>query len=160
MIAFNRIGPVNAAHHTGMLQTILRQEWGFTGVVSTDMMNNKYYFIPEAMVMAGITQVADFAQDDAHINGNEDGTADKTWGYISLESVKGDADLVEQARQNLKYQLYTYANSAIMNIQTVKVATWWDNALSTITTVSAVLMVVSAAAWLGLSLVPGKKKEV
>ena len=159
MIAFNRIGPVNAAHHTGMLQTILRQEWDFTGVVSTDMMNNKYYFIPEAMVMAGITQVADFAQNDAHINGNEDGTADKTWGYISLESVKGDADLVEQARQNLKYQLYTFANSAIMNIRTERVNTWWDDALSTTSTVCGVLTAVFAAAWLVLTFIPEKKKE-
>lgn len=159
MISFCRIGAINASHHTGMLQTILREEWGFTGVVSTDMMNNARYFIPEAMVMAGITQVADFAQDDNHINAGEGGV-DKTWSYISVDSVKGDADLVEQARQNLKYQLYTYANSAIMNIQTVRVETWWDNALSTITTVCGVVLAVATVAWLGLSLVPEKKKEV
>lgn len=158
MISFCRIGAINSSHHVGMLQTILRDEWGFTGVVSTDMMNNAYYFIPEAMVMAGITQVADFAQEDNHINAGEGGV-DRTWAYISVESVSGDADLVEQARQNLKYQLYTYANSAIMNIQTVRVDTWWDNALSTVTTVCGILLAVSAVAWLGLSFVPEKKKE-
>jgi beta-glucosidase len=159
MIAFNRIGPVNAAHHVGMLQTILRQEWGFTGVVSTDMMNNKYYFCAEPMVMAGITQVADFAQNDNHINGSKDGTCDKTWPYISVETVKNDSEFVEQARQNLKYQLFTYANSAIMNIQTVRVQTWWDTALANVTTFSAIALAVSAVAWLGLSFVPEKKKE-
>ena len=159
MISFCRIGAINSSHHVGMLQTILRQEWGFTGVVSTDMMNNAYYFIPEAMVMAGITQVADFAQNDNHINGSADGTCDKTWAYISVDSVKGDADLVEQARQNLKYQLFTYANSAIMNIQTVRVATWWDNALATTTNVCAIALAVAVVAWLGLSFVPEKKKE-
>ena len=159
MISFCRIGAINSSHHVGMLQTILRQEWGFTGVVSTDMMNNKYYFIPEAMVMAGITQVADFAQNDNHINGSEDGTCDKTWAHISIDSVKNDADLVEQARQNLKYQLFTYANSAIMNIQTVRVATWWDNALATTTNVCTIALVVAVVAWLGLSFVPEKKKE-
>ena len=158
MIAFNRIGPVNAAHHVGMLQTILRQEWGFTGVVSTDMMNNKYYFCAEPMVMASITQVADFAQEDNHINAGEGGV-DKTWPYITLEAVSGDAEFVQQARQNLKYQLYTYANSAIMNIQTVKVATWWDDALANVTNISRIVMIVSAAAWLCLSFVPEKKKE-
>ena len=159
MISFCRIGAINSSHHVGMLQTILRQEWGFTGVVSTDMMNNAYYFIPEAMVMAGITQVADFAQNDNHINGSADGTCDKTWAYISVDSVKGDADLVEQARQNLKYQLFTYANSAIMNIQTVRVATWWDNALATTTNVCTIALAVAVVAWLGLSFVPEKKKE-
>lgn len=158
MIAFNRIGATNASMNRSLLTTVLRDEWGFTGLVSTDMMNNKFYFIPEAMVMAGVTQVADFAQDDAHINAGEGGV-DKTWSHISPKTVSGDADLVEQARQNLKYQLYTYANSAIMNIRTEKVSVWWDTALSTATTVCTVVLCVSAAAWLVLSLIPEKKKE-
>ncbi len=158
MIAFNRIGPVNASHHVGMLQTILRQEWAFTGVVSTDMMNNKYYFCAEPMIMAGITQVADFGGDNSHINMGEGGV-DANWPYISVETVSGDAVLVEQARQNLKYQLYTYANSAIMNIRTERVTTWWDDALSTATTWCGILTVVFTVAWLGLSFVPEKKKE-
>ena len=68
-------------------------------------------------------------------------------------------DLVEQARDNLKYQLYTYANSAIMNVSTEKVNTWWDNALTTVTYVSGALAVVTAVAWIALTLVPEKKKE-
>ena len=158
MIAFNRIGATNASHHTGMLVDILRNEWGYTGLISTDMMNNKYYFNAESMVMAGITQVADFATQDNHINMGEGGV-DATWPYISVETVSGDADLVEQARDNLKYQLYTYANSAIMNVSTEKVNTWWDNALTTVTYVSGALAVVTAVAWIALTLVPEKKKE-
>ena len=158
MIAFNRIGATNATHHTGMLVDILRNEWGYTGLISTDMMNNKYYFNAESMVMAGITQVADFATQDNHINMGEGGV-DATWPYISVETVSGDADLVEQARDNLKYQLYTYANSAIMNVSTEKVNTWWDNALTTVTYVSGALAVVTAVAWIALTLVPEKKKE-
>ena len=56
MVAFNRIGATNASHHVGMIQKILRGEWAYKGVISTDMMNNSYYFNPEAMVMAGITR--------------------------------------------------------------------------------------------------------
>lgn len=37
MVAFNRIGATNASHHVGMLKNILRGEWGFTGVISTDL---------------------------------------------------------------------------------------------------------------------------
>lgn len=158
MIAFNRIGATNASHHVGMIQDIMRGEWAFTGLISTDMMNNSYYFDAASMVMAGITQVADFAAENSHINMGEGGV-DAVWPYISLETVQNDSALVEQARENLKYQLYTFANSAILNISTEKVPTWWDNALSTATYVSGALAVITAAAWLILTVVPEKKKE-
>ena len=158
MIAFNRIGATSASHHVGMLKTILRDEWGYTGLISTDMMNNMYYFNPESMVMAGITQVADFATDDAHINQGEGGV-DKTWGHISPNSVKNDSALVEQARENLKYQLYAFANSAVLNIKTEQVATWWDTALQAAIVCSGILTAVCAVAWVALTVLPGKKEE-
>ena len=158
MIAFNRIGATNAAHHIGMLQKIVRGEWAYTDLISTDMMNNAYYFNAESMVMAGITQVADFAGDNSHINLGEGGV-DATWPYISVDTVSVDSKLVEQARQDLKYQLFSYANSAILNISTERVNTWWDNALSAITTVSAVLTAVFGLAWLAFTVLPDKKKE-
>ena len=55
MVAFNRIGATNASHHVGMLKNILREEWGFTGVISTDLANNAKYFNAEAMIMATVT---------------------------------------------------------------------------------------------------------
>ncbi len=157
MVAFNRIGATPAAAHQGMLIKILRNEWNFTDLVSTDMMNNKYYFNAESMVMAGITQVADFATEDNHINQGEGGV-DKTWGYISVDSVKNDKNLVEQARQDLKYQLFAYANSAILNVSTTKVATWWDNALSAVRTCTAILACAACLAWVVLTVLPDKKK--
>ncbi len=158
MVAFNRIGATNAAHHVGMLKKIIREEWGFTGVISTDMMNNSYYFTPESMVMATVTQVADFGGEDNHINLGEGGV-DATWSYISVDSVKNDADLVEQARENLKYQLYTFANSAIMNVSTEKVEVWWDTAIWNTAKISGVLMGICTVGWLALAVMPTKKKE-
>ena len=158
MIAFNRIGATNASHHVGMIQKILRGEWGFKGLISTDMMNNNIYFNPESMVMAGITQVADFAGDNSHINQGEGGV-DAVWPHISLKTVSKDSQLVEQARENLKYQLYIFANSAILNISTQRVNTWWDTALMTVTYVSGALAAVCAAGWIVLTVLPEKKKE-
>ena len=157
MIAFNRIGANNASCYAPMIQNILRQEWGFKGLISTDMNNNNYYFNAESMVMAGITQVADFGADNSHINLGEGGV-DANWPYISLETVKNDATLVNQARENLKYQLYAFANSAVLNVHTEQVAVWWDTALSTTTTVSGVLACVAGLAWVVLTLMT-KKKE-
>lgn len=158
MVAFNRIGATNASHYVPMLKNILREEWGFTGVISTDMMNNAYYFSPESIIMATVTQVADFGGDDNHIN-QGDGGVDKTWAYISEDTVKNDAVLVDQARENLKYQLYTFANSAIMNISTEQVTVWWDTVLQAVTVTSGILFAVTALAWLVMSIIPGKKKE-
>ena len=159
MIAFNRIGATNASHHVGMIQKIVRGEWGFKGLISTDMMNNYLYFNAESMVMAGITQVADFAADNSHINLGEGGV-DAVWPHISLETVSKDSNLVEQARENLKYQLYIFANSAILNISTQRVNTWWDTALTVTTYASSILAVLFFLAWVVLTLLPEKKPIV
>ena len=159
MIAFNRIGATNASHHVGMIQKIVRGEWGFKGLISTDMMNNYLYFNAESMVMAGITQVADFAADNSHINFGEGGV-DAVWPHISLETVSKDSNLVEQARENLKYQLYIFANSAILNISTQRVNTWWDTALTVTTYASSILAVLFFLAWVVLTLLPEKKPVV
>ncbi|SCZ79165.1 glycoside hydrolase family 3 N-terminal domain-containing protein [Pseudobutyrivibrio xylanivorans] len=158
MIAFNRLGPTNASAYAPLITNILRQEWAFTGVISTDMVNNIYYFTPEGSVMAGITQMADFATNDNHINLGEGGV-DGSWGYLSVDAVKNDSALVEKARENLKYQLYTFANSALMNVSTEKVEVWWDTVLNTIKLASGILLVVSALLWLVFSVKPSKSKE-
>lgn len=159
MIAFNRIGSTNACHSIGVIKNILRNEWGFTGIISTDMATNSYYFIGEAMVMSTITQVADFAQNDATISGKDKAEGhDSVWPYISVDSVKNDADFVEQARQNLKYQLYTFANSAVVNTKTVKLTPWWESTINAVKYTSIALTSVASLAALALALIPGKKE--
>lgn len=158
MVAFNRIGATNAAHHVGMIKNIFRGEWGFDGLISTDMMNNKYYFNPESIVMSTVTMIADFAQNDSSISMGEGGV-DKTWGYLSPETVKNDNDLVEQARQNLKYQLYAFARSAVVNLKTNRVTPAWESALNATVITTAILGGIAAVAWLGCSLVPMFRKE-
>ncbi len=160
MVAFNRIGATNASHHVGMLKNILREEWGFDGIISTDMMNNAYYFNPEAMIMATVTQVADFLGNDNTISANEG--VDSKWGYISVDNCKRDADLVDQARQNLKYQFYAIANSGVMNILTEYVTPWWETAIKVVIAVSASLLGIAGAAYVTtevLSMLPAKKEE-
>ena len=121
--------------------------------------SNYLYFNAESMVMAGITQVADFAADNSHINLGEGGV-DAVWPHISLETVSKDSNLVEQARENLKYQLYIFANSAILNISTQRVNTWWDTALTVTTYASSILAALFFLAWVVLTLLPEKKPVV
>lgn len=157
MVALNRIGATCAAHHTGMLQKLLREEWAYTGIISTDMMTNKYYFSPESMIMAGVTQVADFTVNDNHINKGKY-ECDAVWPYICEDSVSNDAVLVERARQNLKYQLYTFANSAVFDITTERVKTWWDKALEIIYYFSKSGMLVLAVIWFAYTIIDEKEK--
>ena len=157
MIAFNRIGTTNASHHKGMLMDILRGEWGFKGLISTDMATNNKYFCAESMVYAGITQVADFGQNDNTIS-KTDGH-DHTWSYVSVDGVKNDANFVAMARRNLKYQFYAFANSAILNVKTIPVTPAWESALGAIRVTSLTLTIVFGLAFAGLAVVSVIRKE-
>lgn len=160
MVAFNRLGATNASHNVGMLQNIIRQEWGFNGLISTDMMNNKYYFNAESCIMASVTMIADFAQNDGYINADGNKTAgDKDWSYITIEEASKDQALVDQARQNLKYQLYAFANSALLNITTTRVTPWWEAALNGLLIGSSIVTGLCAVAYLGVTVLNAVKKE-
>ncbi len=160
MVAFNRIGPMNAAHSQGMLKQIMRGEWGYKGLISSDMMNDCYYFNPESMIMATITQVADFSTNDSYISAtNSYNTQDASWSYLTINYVKNDATLVNQAREDLKYQFYAFANSAIRGVQTDPVTPWWEAAIIAVIAVSATLFALGAVALVVCTTFSKIKKE-
>ena len=153
MIAFNRIGATNASHSTGMLQDILRGEWGFTGIISTDLAG-KPYFDAAGCIMAGITQVAEFGGNNSYINKDgEEEVGDSSWSYLTIAAAKKDQKLVDAARENLKNQLFTFANSAVLNVNTKFVTPWWDATISAVKVTSIVLTAIAAAAYVALSVV-------
>lgn len=157
MCAFNRLGATNVSHYTELHQNLIRGEWGFSGLITTDMMNNKRYFNPESCAMATITQMADFAGDNSHLNLGNDGK-DATWDYLSPDAIKNDNALVEASRLAMKYQLFAFANTAIMNISTERVTPYWETLLKVLIGVS-----FGASGVLGICLIlayiPSKKEE-
>ncbi len=155
MTAFNRIGAVNASHHVGFLKGIVRGEWGFEGIIATDMMNNAYYFNPEGCIMATVTNVLDSAANNSTIGG-VDGQ-DDVWPYISVSTLSNDNTLVEQARENMKYQLYAFSNSVVLNVSTVRVVPWWESMLSGVKIAALTLSVVMTGLWLVTTIL--EKKE-
>jgi beta-glucosidase len=124
MTSFGRIGatPVNGSW--GLLRNILRGEWGFQGLMSTDMVSNVGYFRPEMCVYGGISMMADFSTDETIAD------VDKDWPYLTKDLVEKDATLTSYFRQNMKYELYAFAHSAAQNVKTIKVTPWWENALN------------------------------
>lgn len=129
MCAFNRMGATNVSHYVELHRDLIRGEWGFKGLITTDMMNNKYYFNPESCAMATVTQMADFAGNNSHLNLGTDGN-DATWTYLSEDAIKNDNTLVEAARQAMKYQLFAFSQTAIKNVSTVRVTPYWETLLN------------------------------
>lgn len=152
MTSFSRIGatPVNGS--VAVLKNILRGEWGFKGLISTDMVNNTGYFRPEMCIAAGVTMMADFSTDETMKQVTE------SWPYMTTDRITKDSQLVNDAKDNMKYQLYAYAHSAAQNVATEKITPWWEAALDGTIYASAALAVIFLALY-GVGTLRGRKEE-
>ena len=152
MTSFSRIGatPVNGSW--GLLRNILRGEWGFKGIISTDMVNNNGYFRPEMCIYAGVTMMADFSTDE---------TMDQVieaWPYMTMKLASKDSQLITYAREDMKYQLYAFAHSAAQNVATERVTPWWETALYGTIYASIALAVICLGLYI-LYFIKRKKEE-
>lgn len=152
MTSFSRIGatPVNGS--TALLKNILRGEWGFKGLISTDMVNNTGYFRPEMCIYAGVSMMADFSTDETMAQVTE------SWSYMTTDLILKDEQLVAYARENMKYQLYAFAHSAAQNVATEKVTPWWEAALD-ISIYASIILSASCLALYAVFLARGRKEE-
>lgn len=148
MASFSRIGATSVNGSVAVLTNILRGEWGFEGLISTDMNNNPGYFRPEMAINAGVSMIADFSTNETMKEVTE------TWPYFTTELIEQDEKFVEKARENMKYQLYAYANSAAQNVQTKRVTPWWEVVFYILMGLSGVLTLVCG----GLYFYTGKSK--
>ncbi len=152
MASFTRIGATPVNNSVPLLKNILREEWGFKGLLSTDMVNNTGYFRPEMGIAAGITMFADFSTNETMAQVTE------SWPYMTMELISQDAQLIDYARENMKYQLYAFAHSAAQNIVTEKVTPWWETALNGAIYGSMALALVSLVLYV-MSFLKGKKED-
>lgn len=153
MVTFSRIGATNGNNSIGLLRNILREEWGFKGLLTTDMVNNMGYFRPESIIQAGVTMMADFGSNETMAQVTE------SWPYLTMKQISQDEEFIETARENMKYQLYAYAQSAAQNLQTIKVTPWWETAMNTGIYGGMALALVSFALYL-LFIFRARKEEV
>lgn len=153
MTSFSRIGATAVHGSVNLIQNILRGEWDYNGLITTDMASNLGYFRAEAMINAGITMVADFAQDETFAQVTE------SWSYFTEDLIKGDQQLLDKARDNLKYQLYAFANSAVANFSTYRVMPWWEIAAISAIAVTGVLSVGSLAMLIVVNLKNQRREE-
>ena len=150
MTSFSRIGATPVNGHIGLLKNILRGEWGFKGLMSTDMMNSAGYFRPEMIIASGVTQIADFSTNETMQQ------VTSTWSYMTSELVQQNPGFVELAREAMKYQLYAFANSEAASVSFEKVTPWWETAMNAAKYGFLCLGVLCCALYLVSSM---KKKE-
>ncbi|MGC4421066.1 glycoside hydrolase family 3 N-terminal domain-containing protein, partial [Streptococcus suis] len=105
MSSFNRIGTLWAGGNSDLLNTVLRDEWGFRGMVITDF-DGQDYMSPDQAIRNGgdlmLTPVGD--APTATSTGTKEGVA-----------------ALRQASKNI---LYTVAHSAAFDIYKPKTK-WW-----------------------------------
>ncbi len=118
MMSFARIGATNCTNSVGYVNNIMRGEWGFTGIISTDMGKGAGYHEAGALIMASVNEYAGFGSNPFYMvdaNGNEssadDAVVSKTWSYITLGDARKDPAFAAQARQTALYVLFTIARS-------------------------------------------------
>ncbi len=181
MMSFARIGATNTTNSVGYIKNIMRGEWGFTGIISTDMGQANYHEVG-AMVMATCNEYAGFGAGTIYTNVTEDtGTFAKA-SYITLGNARKDPAFAAQARQTALYLLYTIAHSSsgiyverVENtgedivvppyqithhdpVGTLEVA-GWENIFIALEAVFGICTALAGLAWVASIVLPEKKGE-
>lgn len=108
MSSFSRVGVCGVNAHTGMMKEILRGEWGFKGLISTDMVSRTGFFNPQDCVINNVTFMA--------TSSGQSFLASNDWAaYNSKATVRKDAALMTALYENMHYYMYAIANSSALN---------------------------------------------
>ena len=100
MTSYNRIGAVPPSANKGVMVDIMRNEWGFHGYNVTDFTGVALKASPKESLLYGTTAFCGFG-----------GSMD----YWNAETLGKDADMCAAIKQDIKYVLYSLANSAAVN---------------------------------------------
>lgn len=142
MSGYNRIGVTSANASTGLMLGILRNEWGFKGILSEDFIMDNEYQNLRAAAYNGVTMLTSTGDDSM------DAVA-KLWPYWTVDNVQQDTKLMKALHRNMKWQNYAYANSnAVDGLNSTTriehVRTWYDNALTGVSVVTGLLTLLGA----------------
>lgn len=108
MTAFNRVGPQFAGAHSGINVQILRNEWGYTGWIISDMVNSPDYMNWRDNILGG---GGGCLTSDAYAT-SEIGSAVSEENMALIEK---DTAFQQEVQTAMKYFLYTIAGSNAMN---------------------------------------------
>ncbi len=101
MAGMNRVGTAWAGNHTGLMTNVVRNEWGFDGIVVTDQAS-----FPEAFPFMAIRGGLE-AGTDLYLN-----TGTDNW---QIEDYQNNPTVMTQLRTASKHILYAVSRSLAMN---------------------------------------------
>ena len=151
MTSYNRIGLVASSANKAVQQDIIRGEWGFKGYNVTDFTGVSPKASPKESILFGTTAFCGFGAPSVE--------------YWDPSILNGDKAMAEAIHQDVKYILYSLANSNALNGQSnnykavVKQnVTWWR---VTYTVAEIAFGVIAGASLIGtgILLFKGKKED-
>ncbi len=152
MTAYNRAGAVYVSAHKGLLQQIVRNEWGYKGWIVTDMAAAPNYMSWLDSITAGTSGMLT----------TNTTTASGKFGSMDASKAKilKDTAFQQQMQLAMKSYLYSIARSNAMNGVTENtrvnyVLTWWQKAIIAAEVVTGVL----ACGFVVLDIADSKKKS-
>ncbi len=153
MTAFNRVGCLTANSHTGLMIDILREEWGYKGLISEDFIQSANYAVLKEAVLNGVTMTCNTGESTM-------AAVSEKWNYWTVDNVSKDETLLAALKQAMTWQNYALANSNALdglssNSRLVSVRTVYDNVLTGLQIGFAVLTVACAAMYV----MSAKRKE-
>lgn len=146
MTAFNRIGTTAVNAHAGVMKNILRDEWGFKGLISEDFIQNAEYVHLKEAVLNGVTM-------SCNTGDNTMAAVTEKYSYWTEAAVSTDATMMAALKQAMTWQNYALANSNAMDglsssSRLESVRTWYDNLITGLQIAFGVLTVLSAAMYI------------
>ncbi len=135
MSSFNRIGCTWAGAHKGLLTDILRDEWGFVGIVETDSCTGTSDSVHH--------MTNPYAKEAGLLAGNDlwmDGGGNTEYLKDSLDNPTIMLALREACHRILYVMLHSNAmNGVSTSTRIIKVKLWWETAIDTIRICSIVV---------------------
>lgn len=134
MTSFSRIGPTEVTCSKGMLQDILRTEWGFNGYIVSDMNDDTDLFFD--CVIAGLSSFDGSGSIDTL----------KT-NPFTADDIKNDATFVQAVKDAIHYDLYVLSQSNYVNTMSVnshteeRMVSWRIGYVAAIATTAALTLI-------------------
>ena len=152
MSSYNRIGAVASSANRGVMVDILRNEWGFKGYNVTDFTGVSLKAAPKESILAGTTAFCGF------------GSPNLSYWTKEIELLSKDKDVCAAIKQNIKYILYSLANSNALNginssSHVVWLMTSWRAMYISFISISGVALLGLYGSYIVLSLRNKKEEE-
>lgn len=155
MTSFNRVGCTFSSADEGLITGLLRGEWDFRGIVTTDMVKAPEYETWEESVLAG----TDVMLNTSPVN--EDG---KAWETCQAKYISGDARMAETVYESVHHVLYAFADSVWLNgmsenTRVERLYPYWELIIISLIVVGAAGTAVSGGLWIFRSVKNKNRKK-